>query len=230
MKIISIRKGFTSDHSSTSYEFLAVEKALGKNERAEVAYLSRRANPTSRRVSFIYHVEGYDIPGGWEKLMEKYYDVMYSESYDWWTFGMAFNTRSEQIEELRKYEFTGEDDLGITVASKDNRVIITINCRVDLDFIHESTEYGSEEDEEDDDEDEDKDTVVVTGDELLDLLTKVRRQLIDGDYRTLYTVWEQYGYAEDKESDENLQIPVPSEINTGQNIVEQFRNILAEME
>jgi len=36
----------------------------------------------SRRASFVYHAEGYDIPGGWEPLMARHYDVMYSESYD----------------------------------------------------------------------------------------------------------------------------------------------------
>ena len=118
MRIISIRKGFTSDHSSTSYEFLAVDKALGKKEKAEVASLSRRADPTSRRVSFTYHVDGYDIPGGWEKLMAEYYDVMYRQDYDWWTFALAFNTTQEQLEDLYKYEFSGEDDLGITVEPK----------------------------------------------------------------------------------------------------------------
>jgi len=232
MKIISIRKGFTSDHSSTSYEFLAVEKALGKNERSEVASLSSRARPTSRRVSFIYHVEGYDIPGGWENLIEKYYDVMYSESYDWWTFVLAFNTKPEQIEELRKYAFVGEDDLGITVRNKDRRVIIEINCRIDTDYFCEMTEHGYEEEEEEEDEGENdgKVTVVVAGDELLNLLTKVRQQLMNGDYRTLYAVWEQYGYAEDEESDEGFQIPVPLDKKDGQHIVEQFRNILGDIE
>jgi hypothetical protein len=52
MKIISFRKGFTADHSSTSYEFLAIDKALGKQAKAEVAALSSRARPTARRVSF----------------------------------------------------------------------------------------------------------------------------------------------------------------------------------
>ena len=71
MRIISIRKGFASDHSSTSYEFLAVDKPLGKKEKDAVGALSGRASPTSRRVSFSYHVDGYDIPGGWRVLMDK---------------------------------------------------------------------------------------------------------------------------------------------------------------
>lgn len=36
--------------------------------------------------------------------MEKYYDVMYSESYDWWTLAMAFDYLKEQVSELKKYE------------------------------------------------------------------------------------------------------------------------------
>ncbi|PIV52650.1 MAG: hypothetical protein COS17_08155, partial [Elusimicrobia bacterium CG02_land_8_20_14_3_00_37_13] len=85
MRILSIRKGFQADHSSTSYEFFAIDKPLTRSERENVAKLSSRARPTKRRVSFIYHGDWNDLPGGWEQLMEKYYDVMYSESYDWWT-------------------------------------------------------------------------------------------------------------------------------------------------
>lgn len=89
MKILSVRNSFTTDHSSTSYEFLAVNKAMDKQERKAVSSLSSRANPNSRRVSFEYHADGYDIPGGWRALMEKYYDVMHCESYDWWTLAFA---------------------------------------------------------------------------------------------------------------------------------------------
>lgn len=221
MRIISIKKGFTSDHSSTSYEFLAVDKALGKKEKQEVSSLSRRADPTSRRVSFTYHVDGYDIPGGWEKLMEKYYDVMYREDYDWWTFALAFNTTVEQIENLRKYEFSGEDDLGVTIKSKGNRAVIVIFCRVNRAYIGDSYD-------EDDDcygEEDDESVGFVAEDELLNLLVQVRQQLVNGDYRTLYAVWQKYGCSDEGEED-GFEIPVPPEKNTGKNIVEQFRNVL----
>jgi hypothetical protein len=229
MKIISVRKGFTSDHSSTSYEFLAVDKALGKKEKAEVASLSRRADPTSRRVSFIYHVDGYDIPGGWEKLMEKYYDVMYREDYDWWTFAFAFNTSRERIEKLQKYEFSGEDDLGVTVESNGDRVIVAVYCRIDASFMAGSyDEYENDEDYEDEEEDNDsakeKGVELVAEDELLNLLVQVRRQLIDGDYRILYAVWEKYGDFDDEEDE--VKISIPDNRKTGKNIVEQFRNML----
>lgn len=222
MRIISVKNGFTSDHSSTSYEFLAVEKPLGKKERGAVASLSRRANPTSRRVSFIYHVDGYDIPGGWEKLMEKYYDVMYREDYDWWTLAIAFNSSAEQVSELRKYEFTGEDDLGIEVFEHGDRVIIVINCRLDASCIDEP--YDDCYDEEDDEDEEAENTgQFVAENELLNLLGQLREQLKQGDYRALYAVWEKYGFYED----EILEAPpVPPEKLQGKRIVEQFYNML----
>lgn len=228
MRIISIRKGFTSDHSSTSYEFLAVDKALGKKEKAEVASLSRRAEPTSRRVSFIYHVDGYDIPGGWEILMEKYYDVMYREDYDWWTLAIAFNAGKKQIEELQKYEFSGEDELGVTVESNGKRVTVAVHCRIDGAYGYDSyDEYEDDyEDEEEGSESEgEESTVFVAEDELLNLLVQVRQQLINGDYRALYAVWEKYGGFDNDEEDE-FDIPIPDDKKTGKNIVDQFRNML----
>jgi hypothetical protein len=194
MRIISIKRGFTSDHSSTSYEFLAVDKALRKKEKAEVASLSRRAAPTSRRVSFTYHVDGYDIPGGWENLMEKYYDVMYCEDYDWWTFALAFNTTKEQLGKLYKYEFRGEDDLGVDIKSIGNRAVIVIHCRVDAAYIGDSyDEYKDYYEDEEDETDEEDSVNFVAEDELLNLLVQVRQQLVDGDFRALYAVWEKYG-------------------------------------
>ncbi len=226
MRVISIRKGFTSDHSSTSYEFLAVDKALGKKEKAEVTSLSRRAYPTSRRVSFTYHVDGYDIPGGWEELMVKYYDVMYGEDYDWWTFALAFNTTQEQLEDLYKYEFSGQDELGITVESIDNRVVIAIYCRVDISYIDGSfDEYEDHYGDENEEDDGEEDTGFVAEDQLLNLLAQVRQQLMNGDYRTLYAVWEKYGGIDSDEEGE-FDIPIPQDKKTGKNIVEEFRDVL----
>jgi hypothetical protein len=234
MKIISFIKGFTADHSSTSYEFLAIDKALGKQAKAEVAALSSRARPTARRVSFNYTVDGYDLPGGWLKLMEKYYDVMYTESYDWWTLALAFNTDPEQIQELKKYEFAGDDEKGVTVTSKGQRVIVAINCQVNAAWLADSDYEEEDEDDEDEyesDDDDDKsrgeeDDRFSAEDKLLDLLIQVRQQLMQRDYRALYAVWEQYGYSDDDEEEQEFQIPVPPDKKAGRDIVEQFGDIL----
>lgn len=52
MKIISVRKGFTADHSSTSYEFLAIDDPLNQEEIDEVSSLSSRTKPDDRAASF----------------------------------------------------------------------------------------------------------------------------------------------------------------------------------
>ena len=197
MKILSVRRGFASDHSSTSYEFLTVDKPLGKKERAEISKLSSRAHPTARRVNFIYHVDGYDIPGGWEELMEQYYDVMYSESYDWWTLAVAFKASPGQYEKLLPYEFSGTDDLGVNVSQKEDRITVTIHCRIELGMSY-SDQYGDDYDDEEDEDDESGG--FETDDELLNVLVQIRKQIIDGDYRALYAVWEKYGDDDDEEA------------------------------
>ncbi|NLC44898.1 MAG: hypothetical protein GX783_11555 [Clostridiales bacterium] len=222
MRIISVKKGFTSDHSSTSYEFLAVDKALGKQERAKVASLSSRATPTSRRVSFIYHVDGYDIPGGWGTLMEKYYDVMYREDYDWWTLSIAFNTTEEQIAELGNYDFSGVEDLGVSIDRAGNRAIVSIYCRIDWSYLVGNHDEYDEHDEHDEEVDENGEAGFIAEDGLLNLLVQVRHQIIKRDYRALYAVWEKYGYKDDGD----FEIPVPEDKKPGKNIVNEFSRLL----
>jgi len=228
MKIISVHKGFACDHSSTSYEFLAVDKPLGQKARRDVSSLSSRANPTRRRVSFIYHAEGYDIPGGWEKLMREYYDVMYSESYGWWTFAMAFDAPKEQQEALMQYEFSGMDELGVSVSCDDSRVTVAIHCHADNDSLyglgHGYDDYGYDFDEEDEDEEDEEpgSATFESEDSLLDLLTRVRQQLIDGDCRALYAVWKVYGG-----EDEEWAPPRPPDKKRGEDVVDEFRALLA---
>ena len=217
MKILSVRRGFASDHSSTSYEFLAVDKPLNKNDRSEVSKLSSRVNPTARRVNFVYHVDGYDIPGGWEKLMENYYDVMYCEDYDWWTFAIAWDTAANQYDELRHFELEGEHEgtgIDISVSNDKKRITVTIHCLLDVADL----DYGGC------DEDDESETF-ETDDDLLNLLTQIRRQLANGDYRSLYAVWEKYGNVNDE-----LAPPKPKDQKTGEETIGNFKNILTYIE
>lgn len=196
MKIISERKGFQADHSSTSYEFLAIDRKLGKEEKAKVSKLSSRANPTSSRVSFSYNGDYSDLPGGWEPLMKKYYDVMYSESYDWWTLAIAFNADKKGTEKIKEYAFYGIDDLGVDVEEEGGRVTVRINCRLDAcSILATSRKRYSEYDDEEDGEDE-----ISCRDPLLKLLAANREYLEKGDCRLLYGIWLEYG---DQENDES---------------------------
>ncbi len=234
LKIISIRKGFASDHSSTSYEFLALDRPLDKEARVSVSSLSSRANPTRRRVSFIYHADGYDIPGGWRPLMKDYYDVMYSESYDWWQLVLAFPLPPQQQEEISKYSFDGIEDTGVDVSFYGERAIVTIFCRlIPIEPFHdEYWESFYEEDDIDNDEDNafENDLVAELQDPLLLLLVKIRKQLMEGDYRALYEVWKKYGYPDDEEEEEEEwpKPPVPEEKEAGETVIAEFAEILDE--
>ncbi len=237
MKIISVRSGFASDHSSTSYEFLAVDQPLGKEARAAVASLSSRAVPTDRRVSFIYHAEGYDIPNGWLPLMKDYYDVMYSESYDWWFLAMAFPLPPKQQEEILQYEFTGINELGVYISIYGERVIVGIHCCLDFGVyalkdwdLYDG--YGYDGDYGEDDIFAPDFPSAVTKDPLLLLLARIREQLKEGDYRALYEVWKKYGYDVDENEEDDArkekEAPsIPKERDTETEVIANFAELLA---
>lgn len=211
MKIISERKGFQADHSSTSYEFLAIDRKLGKQEKAAVSNLSSRANPTSSRVSFIYNGDYSNLPGGWEPLMAKYYDAMYSESYDWWTLAVAFHADKKIIEKVKSYAFTGTDDSGVNVNEEEGRVTISIYCRLDASSLY-ACSHGKYS-EYDDEEEDGGEQVISCRDPLLKLLAVNREYLKKGDCRLLYGVWLEYGDQDDDESappeEEMTNLPSP---------------------
>ena len=229
MKIIAVHRGFACDHSSTSYEFLAVDKPLDEEARHDVASLSSRADPTQRRVSFVYHADGYDIPGGWQSLMREHYDVMYSESYGWWTFAMAFDAPKEQQEALGRYEFSGVDELGVSVSCDDSRVTVAIHCHANHDSLYEFEDgfedygYGFEEEEEDEGDEESGPADLDSGDGLLDLLSRVRQRLIEADCRALYAVWEVYGDGDGEDAP-----PRPPDGDEGRDVAEEFQALLAD--
>ncbi|MDW7658370.1 MAG: hypothetical protein SCM11_14475 [Bacillota bacterium] len=214
MQILSFRSGFASDHSSTSYQFLAVDKPLGEREREDVATLPVSAAPSARRVRFVFPGEDGDIPDGWLHLMADYYDVMYREEYDWWTLAVAFNTTEEHIEKMQAYACSDGNGAGVSIMRRGNRAIIAVDCWID---------YTSVMDSYDESEENYKDIRTVkfsVKDRLLRLLMQVRRQLIAGDYRALYAILEVYDLCDDE------IVPVPPDRSAGQGIIEQFRSIL----
>ncbi len=189
MKIISVSRGFTADHSSTSYEFLAVDKPLNAEERKAVRSLSSRCRPGIRRVNFIYHADGYDIPGGWVPLLKSYYDVMYSESYDWWTLAMAFPATVEKGEALERYEFSDIDELGIQVYAGEKRAIVVIHCRLSPGLLFDGSDQGY--DNEIDDEEEEEIEVGADTDYLLGLPVSYRPgQILSNPIEKSWSIYE----------------------------------------
>lgn len=201
MRIISVKRGFTADHSSTSYEFFAVDKPLKKEEIEKVASLSRRARPNSRRVSFQYNVDGYDIPGGRNNLLKEYYDVMYCEDYGFYNLSIALDVDEKQKNQIYRYEFDGEDEngdeAGIQVEEFGTRVIVTIYCQLNEEHLGRGIDI-----------DNDK---MNTDDDLLNLLVKLRELIKQNDYDGLYVIVKKFGTEDDLEcidklKDENSEI------------------------
>jgi len=130
---------------------------------------------------------------------------MYSESYDWWTLAMAFDADQKTIKEIERYEFRGTDDLGVSVDSKGNRVIVTIYCRLSPEFhANNNSDYDYYEDEEEEDELEE---AIESEDSLLNLLAQNREYLKNGDYLLLYGVWQEYGFESEEEEFEG-EVPL----------------------
>ena len=217
MKIISMKKGFTADHSSTSYEFAVVDQLLTKDKKEEVKKLSSRAVVTSRKASFHYHGDVADLPGKYISLMEKYYDVMYSESYDFWTLSVAFVSKARNKNEIYGYEFYGNGGW-VEVRVKGERTIVSMGAYLDMGELYDmgfcngriEEQYGADEEED----------ISELQDPLLVLLSQIRKQLTMGDYRVFYELYLMYG------SEDEVDYPVPESRDTGNGIVRQFRNIL----
>ena len=74
-------------------------------------------------------------------------------------------------------------------------------------------------------EEEGNEATFETDEALLSLLTEIRKQLVNRDYRALYAVWEVYGDG-DEEEDKSERPPVPSTKRAGMKVIEQLRGML----
>lgn len=231
MKILSIRRGFLADHSSTSYEFLAVDRPLDAEARTQVSRLSSRVRPTARKASFVYHGDFGDLPGGWGALMARHYDVMYSESYDWWTIAIALTTdKKVLVDKIRGYAFRGDEDLGVDVSYEKKRLVVTIYCRMDNDVLYHYSPQGDDMWFGEDYEDEEEGETYHVDDRLMDLLVRVRDRLERGDCQALYAVWETYGYEYEDGSEVEDAPPRPRRIKAGAGVADEFASLLAPMD
>jgi hypothetical protein len=82
MRILSVRHTFEADHSSSTYEFFALDK-LTPEQRAAVQELT---GESPRRHLRFHHGGDWDLsPDLTDRLLTLGYDFMVSESYDWWS-------------------------------------------------------------------------------------------------------------------------------------------------
>lgn len=102
MHILSVRHGFEADHSSSSYEFFALDK-LTPEQRAAVRELTGESG--HRHLRFHYMGDWSDIPDEWPgKLLAMGYDILVSESYDWWSVQLSLPHDSTLAKRLQQYK------------------------------------------------------------------------------------------------------------------------------
>lgn len=230
---------------STSYLFYAIDKPLTRSQQAAVAKLSRRASPTGRRVDFVYHVDGYDIPGGYEQLMALYYDVMVRQDYEQWTLGMSMPSSPQLHEKLSSFRCNDGEGNGIRVELLDEqrqdsyRLLLEITAYLDYERVEKIKglrplpwERAAEDEEEEDYEYEwdcgyGRGGVSNFDERLTELTNCIREDIQRGDYRALYVAWNRL-YDPDDNSEDALGNPAspPEEMNRLPTYLLQFSRML----
>ncbi len=180
MKIVSVRHGFEADHSSSNYYFFALER-LSKEQREAIAALTDR-QPRGRTLEFQYWGD-YSMPWEWsEKLLTMGYDILVSESYDWWAVHLSLPYGQDLFERIGRYE-CDYDGNGINVRQVGERMIVYFGFSMDY-----GAAYGAMGDD--------------PFDGLADLFEKIRDELLAGDLGALQAVYDVYGYEEEVEDEE----------------------------
>jgi len=198
MRVLSIRQGLNADHSSSTYEFFAIER-LTPEQRAAVQELTGES--PRRHLSFHYWGDWNDIPSDWpDKLLTLGYDILVSESYDWWAVHLSLPHDPALLERLGQYECESDSN-GFDLQVVEERMILYFGMQLD---------YGA--------------TYGTFGEDafegLADLFGTVREELVAGDLSTAWAMYQTYGGYPDVEP-EPVE-PLSASGRTLLNIVENY--------
>jgi hypothetical protein len=198
MRILSIRQGFDADHSSSTYEFFALDR-LTPEQRAAVQKLTGES--PRRHLSFHYWGDWSDIPYEWkDKLLTLGYDILVSESYDWWAVYLSLPHDPVLLEHLVQYE-CDYDGNGFGVRVVGERMILGFGMQLDYGEVYDMSGEDPFEG-------------------LADLFEMVRDELLAGDLSAAWAMYQTYGGYEDSEPDPAE--PLSSSGRTLLNIMENY--------
>jgi hypothetical protein len=184
MRILRLRRGFQADHSSSSYLFYAVDRPVSAAGQKIAHRFSSRAEVDEHSARYQKWGESELNWDAYKALLAEHYDVMASESYDWWTLMMAVPKTPQTQALLAPFEDArGYNDLGVEVEDYGPRLAISVHCMFD---------YGGSLFEYDDD----------SLDTLVELLAKIRADILKGDVSFLQVVASYYGADEEEEGTE----------------------------
>jgi hypothetical protein len=175
MRILSIRRSFDGDHSSSSYEFFAFDR-LTEGQRAAVRELTDES--ARRHLRFHYQGDWSDIPSDWpDKLLTMGYDVLVSESYDWWAVYLSLPHDPALMERLETYGCESDGN-GLAVRVVGERMIVYFGMQMDYGAAYDA--FGEDPFE-----------------GLADLFEAVRDELLSGDMSVAWAMYQTYGYDEE---------------------------------
>ncbi|MBU0493172.1 MAG: hypothetical protein KKA73_05410 [Chloroflexi bacterium] len=198
MRILSVRRGFDADHSSSSYEFFAFQK-LTPEQRAAVQQLTDES--PRRHLSFHYVGDWQDIPSDWpDQLLASGYDVMVSESYDWWTVRLALPHDPDLQARLEPYQCESDGN-GFAVDAVGERLLLYFGMQLDYNAAY--SEFGED---------------AFEG--LADLFKDVRDELLAGDLSAAWATYQTYGEYDDEESEPAA--PLSASAKTLLNVMENY--------
>lgn len=128
MRILSIRRGYDADHSSSTYEFFSLNGLTSEQYDAVEKLTGQSA---SNHLIFNYRGEFHDIHRSWtEKLLTMGYDILVSESYDWWEVQLSLPHKPDLLKRLQEYECDSESNgFGISVVR--DSMILSFGMQLD---------------------------------------------------------------------------------------------------
>jgi hypothetical protein len=170
MHILSVRHAFEADHSSSTYEFFALDK-LTPEQRAAVQELT---GESPRRHLRFHHGGDWDLsPDLTDRLLTLGYDVMVSESYDWWSVHLSLPHDPGLAERLQQYECESDGN-GFDLRVVGERMILYFGMQLDYSAVYNA--FGED---------------VFEG--LAGLFEAVRNELLAGDLSAVRATYQTYG-------------------------------------
>lgn len=122
MQILSLRRQFIADHSSTSYLFYAA-KPISKQSHAIVSRLSSHVDVGDRTAAITYHSDYADLGDERRKKFLSHFDVEVRESYETWTLSVMLDSAKLPKEFLLK-DFEVEEEVSLTSTKSGKRVCL----------------------------------------------------------------------------------------------------------